>query len=150
HWYLVNSRAIHEIIRRANKTEFVCLIGGHCQQLIAEKVAPAGLMVVEYAVDYDRSFAKYRVFASYAHMHRVYGRAEDPECSFFDSVIPPSFDVADFPYCAEKQDYFLYMGRLVNRKGLVIAAAAAKATGAKLLIYGQGVKEVSGNTIVTE
>jgi glycosyltransferase involved in cell wall biosynthesis len=150
HWSLANERAAVEILRRSSRGDFVCLIGGTCQAPIARQVEPEGLMAVEYGIGYNGTFARFRVFESYAHMHRLYGASSgDPDGNFYDAVIPNYYDPEDFPFCPRKGDYFLYMGRLVNRKGVVIAVEAARAAGARLLLCGQGVREVKGNEIVT-
>jgi glycosyltransferase involved in cell wall biosynthesis len=150
HWAVANDRAAVEILRRSSRGDFVCLIAGVCQQPVASKVEPEGLMAVEYGIGYNGPFAKYRVFESYAHMHRLYGTSShDPDGNYFDAVIPNYYDPADFPFCPHKEDYFLFMGRLVIRKGVGIAVEAARAAGARLLLCGQGVKEVKGNAIVT-
>jgi glycosyltransferase involved in cell wall biosynthesis len=53
-------------------------------------------------------------------------------------VIPNYFDPADFTYQDEKQDYLLYFGRIISRKGVQVASDVAKATGNQLYIVGQG------------
>jgi glycosyltransferase involved in cell wall biosynthesis len=43
-----------------------------------------------------------------------------------------------FPFSAEKDDYYLYVGRLVDRKGYSIAVDTCKVLGKKLVVCGQG------------
>jgi glycosyltransferase involved in cell wall biosynthesis len=106
-------------------------------------------MVVEYGIGYNGTFAKYRVFESYAHMHKVWGAqgGYDPDGKFYDAVIPNYLDPADYPFKAEKQDYFLYLGRLIRRKGIHIAVETCRRLGARLVIAGQGCTKVEGNRI---
>jgi glycosyltransferase involved in cell wall biosynthesis len=61
-------------------------------------------------------------------------------------VIPNYFDPEDFPYDIanppKKEDYFLYIGRMITRKGAHIAVEATGVAGAKLKMAGQGFIEV--------
>ena len=57
--------------------------------------------------------------------------------SWFDQVIPNYFDLDEFEYSHEKEDYFLYVGRVYDGKGLNIAIQATEAIGARLIVAGQ-------------
>jgi glycosyltransferase involved in cell wall biosynthesis len=59
---------------------------------------------------------------------------------FFDDVIPLCFDASEFTYRGneEKEPFALYVGRLVPKKGLVIACKAAAAAGIPLKVIGHG------------
>ena len=149
YWQLANSRAAVEILRRKQPRDFVCLIGGNCQKPVADAVGK-DVLPVEFGVGYRGVFTKYRVFESYAHMARVYGLlGGDRDGHFYDCVIPNYYDPREFPFRAEKDDYFLYLGRLIRRKGIQIAVEATRAVGARLLIAGQGVDRVEGDTLHT-
>lgn len=50
----------------------------------------------------------------------------------FDAVIPNYFDVEDFTPKAEKDDYLLFIGRMINRKGPHVAVQIAKEAGMTL------------------
>jgi glycosyltransferase involved in cell wall biosynthesis len=53
-------------------------------------------------------------------------------------VIQNYFDPKDFEYTPEKkEDYFLFLGRVYEGKGINIAVQATEAIGAKLIIAGQ-------------
>jgi hypothetical protein len=55
-------------------------------------------MVVELGIGYEGSFAKYRVFESYAWMHYTYGKIDQSDNGrFFDCVIPNYFNTEEFP-----------------------------------------------------
>jgi glycosyltransferase involved in cell wall biosynthesis len=56
---------------------------------------------------------------------------------WYDAVIPHFFDPDDYTFETKKDDYFIYFGRLIQRKGIHIAADICKRIGAKLLIAGQ-------------
>lgn len=58
--------------------------------------------------------------------------------SFYDRCIPNYFDPDDVEFSDEKDDYYLFVGRMIKRKGILIAYQATKATGDKLIFAGQG------------
>ena len=55
----------------------------------------------------------------------------------YDVVIPNYFDKEDFEFCDDKEDYFLYLGRVYSGKGVDIAIDATQRAGVKLVIAGQ-------------
>jgi glycosyltransferase involved in cell wall biosynthesis len=148
HWTIPNGRAIKEIKKRAKQRDFVCIIGGTCQQQIAEGLPD--LMSVEFGIGYLGTFSKFRVFESYAHMSWVLGNQNDDNGHFFDAVIPNYFDPDEFTFKEKKDDYFLFIGRLIPRKGLEMAVEVTKRIGSKLVLAGQGVKKIEGNKIYGE
>ena len=62
-------------------------------------------------------------------------------------MIPNYLNPDDYPLQAVKGDYYLYLGRLMKRKGIHIAVETCKRLGAKLKIAGQGCVKVEGNRI---
>lgn len=151
HWLVTNQRAVAEIKKRSDKKDFVCLIGGTCQKDIADGLPD--MMSVEFGIGYSGTFSKYRVFESYAWMHYVYGK-QGTNGNFFDTVIPNYCEIEDFPaaHSLEREDYFLFVGRMIKNKGPLIAVETTEAIGAQLLMAGQGVnkqfKDKDGNTHV--
>lgn len=140
-WVNANNRVVEEIKKRANQKDFICIIGGYAQKQIAD--ALPNMITVEFGVGYGGSFSKYRVFESYAWMHLCYGAARggDPhgvDGQWWDTVIPGYLDPAQFPYSEEKDDYYLFIGRLIDRKGYRIAADVCFDLGKKLVVAGQG------------
>ncbi|WP_280270090.1 glycosyltransferase [Nocardia wallacei] len=142
HWLISNARIITEISKRKQPRDFICVVGGSCQQPIED--AFPELQTVEFGVGYSGVFAKYRVFESYAWMHAVYGAGTtipgimSERGRFFDAVIPNFYEVADFPFAAEKDDYFLFIGRLIEAKGVQIAVDTCKRLDARLIVAGAG------------
>jgi len=135
-WQLANGRMIKEIGKRKQPRDFICIIGGASQKPVA--LAHPDLMTVEYSIGYNGSFGSYRVFESYAWMHTIYGAQQIADGRFYDTVIPCFYDPEEFPFKAEKEPFALYVGRLVLRKGLVIACRAAEAAGVPLKVIGHG------------
>jgi glycosyltransferase involved in cell wall biosynthesis len=56
---------------------------------------------------------------------------------YYDRTIPNYFDAKDFPYQPNKKDYFLFIGRMIHRKGVWTAINATREIGAKLVLAGQ-------------
>lgn len=138
-WSKFNVTATVNIHARAKPRDFICLIAGSAQSSIARS-APE-LMSVEFGVGYHGTFSQYRVFESHSHMHAVYAaqaKSSDIDGVWFDAVIPNYFEVDDFPFREKKQDYFLFVGRMVDRKGLDVAIETCAAAGAKLVVAGPG------------
>lgn len=137
-WADANSRAIDHISRRAEPGDFLCLIDGTDQLALVEALPE--LLPVEYRVGYGGTTTEHRVFETYAWMHVVYGAqqgAHTADGRFFDCVIPPPFEVEDFP-AGDGGGYLLYLGRMIERKGVGVAATVAEACGVELLLAGEG------------
>jgi glycosyltransferase involved in cell wall biosynthesis len=107
-------------------------------------------MSVEFGIGYDGTFSRYRVFESYAWMHYVYGLTKTPNGQYYDTVIPNYFDPNDFPFSEKKDDYFLFVGRLIHRKGLHVAAEICNKIGSKLIVAGQGALSHNCGEIVAQ
>jgi glycosyltransferase involved in cell wall biosynthesis len=147
YWKLLNERSASEIKKRQRKGDFVCVIMGRLNQPIVQ-LLDKDVLTVEYGIGYNGPFANYRVFESYAHMHKIWGAQGgfDPDGHLYDVVIPNYLDPDEYTYKAEKQDYYLYLGRMVRRKGLEIAVETTRRIGAQLIMAGQGAKQ-EGNKI---
>ena len=141
-WLNFNDNVITGIRKnRESQRDFICVIGGFAQKQIAD--AFPEMITVEFGVGYGGTFSKYRVFESYAWMHTCYGAAtmgnpHNADGSWWDTVIPGYLDPEQFPFSSEKDDYYLFIGRLVDRKGYRIAADVCFDLGAKLIVAGQG------------
>jgi len=131
-----NSRAIEEIKARKHRQDILLITFGNYQKFVADNV---GLEVVESGVGYEGIFSRYRVFESYVWMHHVYGLLNNKIGHAFDAVIPNYFDPEDFRATPDyKDDYFLYIGRLIQNKGVEIAIEVCSRLGKRLVIAGQG------------
>lgn len=144
-WRNANARVAAEISKRAQQKDFICVIGGIAQKQIAD--ALPNMMTVEFGVGYGGTFSKYCVFESYAWMHTVYGarsmgNPHNADGNWWDAVIPGYLDPQLFPFSEEKDDYYLFIGRLVERKGFRIAADVCFDIGARLIVAGQGTPPV--------
>ena len=142
YWKTMNNNAIAEIKKRGKPKDFVCLIGGSCQSPIVNALPE--YLCMEFGVGYKGIYAPFRVFESYAWMHHVYGLQKIENGQSYDCVIPNYFDPLDFPDPKDvvPEDYFLYIGRMITRKGAHIAVEATGVAGKKLKMAGQGFTEV--------
>ena len=103
-------------------------------------------LTVESGIGYRGSYKRFRSWESSYIQNFTYG-SENPRKSIdglpYDRVIPNYFDEKDFPFQEKKKNYFLFMGRVIKRKGVMIAIRATEATGNKLVIAGQLDNEIS-------
>jgi hypothetical protein len=139
-----NKNATMEINKRKHKNDILLCPMGNYQQKISEGTQ---LMTVESGIGYTGTFAKYKVYESYAWMHYVYGKYGVEDGNWYDCVIPNSYDPADFPFdpATKKYNYFVFIGRLIQRKGLQVAIEATDRLGVPLIVAGQGnLKDVEG------
>jgi len=146
YWPRYNTKIISEINKRKNHGDFVCVINGILNQSL-ETISD--VQVVEYAIGYLGTFAKFRVFASYAHMHHVWGAQGgfDPDGRFYDTVIPHYLDADQYKLNLHPSDYYLYIGRLTPRKGIQIAVDTCERLGVRLVIAGPGEQIYKGKNI---
>lgn len=133
-WGKFNSRVVASMSKTIGPDDFICLIGGVAQKAIADAF-PAHASV-EFGIGYEGSFARYRVFESYAWMHATYGQKADG--GWFDAVVPNQIDPALFPEVGADGGYYLYVGRLIARKGVHIAQEVCEKLGKRLVIAGAG------------
>lgn len=130
--------AIREIGLRKAKNEFLLPFWGSGVRSVCD--AHSDMIVVEPGIGYAGGhWAKWKVFESYAIYHAYCGIHNVGVCnqSWYDVVIPNYFDLNDFTYQENKQDYFLYLGRVYDGKGVNIAIEATEKAGVKLVIAGQ-------------
>ena len=130
--------AIGEIWKRKQKNDFLLPFWGSGVRPICD--AHSDMIVVEPGIGYAGGhWARWKVFESYAIYHAYCGLKNVGECKqdWYEVVIPNYFDLDDFEYSDKKEDYFLYMGRVYNGKGVNIAIQATERMGVKLVIAGQ-------------
>lgn len=129
---------IAEIEKRKQPNDFILPFWGAGHKPVCD--AHPDLITVEPGIGYAGGhFARFKIFESYAIYHAYYGLHSVGTCmqDWYDVVIPNYFDLDDFEYSSEKDDYFLFLGRVYEGKGVNIAVQATEAIGAKLIIAGQ-------------
>jgi glycosyltransferase involved in cell wall biosynthesis len=139
HWQVFNATVINKMRERLEPKDFICLIGGYAHKPIAD--AFPNHTSVEFGIGYGGTFAKYRVFESYAWMHSIYAGHVNPttvDGAFFDAVIPGYLEPEMFPAGNGDGDYYFYIGRIIDRKGYRIAQEVCERLGKRLILAGPG------------
>jgi glycosyltransferase involved in cell wall biosynthesis len=134
------ANAIREVGARKRQHDFILPFWGYGVRPVCD--AHPDLITVEPGIGYAGGhWARFKIFESYAIYHAYYGLPAVGTCKqdWYDVVIPNYFDPTDFTYAPEtKEDYFLFIGRVYDGKGVNIAIQATQAIGARLKIAGQG------------
>ena len=123
-WRTMNARAIAAIAPRLDKHDIILILGGNAQRLVAD--AFPHVLSCEWAAGYEGIFSPYVCFESHAWRHYLYGKLS-LDGRWFDTVIPNFFRPDDFQTADSKDDYLLFVGRMVQRKGVEVANQIAKA-----------------------
>jgi glycosyltransferase involved in cell wall biosynthesis len=131
--------AIREVGKRKQPNDFILPFWGSGVRPICD--AHPDLICVEPGIGYAGGhWARWKIFESYAIYHAYYGLEAVGTCKqdWYDAVIPNYFDLDDFEFNpAEKEDYFLYLGRVYGGKGTNIAIEVTKDLNVPLKIAGQ-------------
>ena len=131
--------AIREIGKRKQKNDFILPFWGSGVRAICD-AHEHDMIVVEPGIGYAGGhWARWKIWESYAIMHAYYGIQGVGTCKqdWYDVVIPNYFDLDDFEYSDQKEDYFLFLGRVYEGKGVHVAIQVTEKIGAKLVIAGQ-------------
>lgn len=127
-WVEMNATASEQICERWEPGDAIALSAGRCQQLLVDMVAAriGRPLVIEPMCGYEGVLEdSQRCFESQSHRAYVYGLRHDGDGRPFDTVIPNSFDPAE--YHQEPSDgYLLYLGRMTERKGMTVVAELAR------------------------
>jgi glycosyltransferase involved in cell wall biosynthesis len=130
--------AIREVGKRKQKNDFILPFWGSGVRPVCD--AHPDLICVEPGIGYAGGhWARWKIFESYAIYHAYYGMSAVGSCKqdWYDAVIPNYFDPDDFTFNEKKEDYFLFLGRVYEGKGVNVAVQTTEAIGAKLIIAGQ-------------
>jgi len=130
--------AIREVGKRKQKNDFILPFWGSGVRPVCD--AHPDMICVEPGIGYAGGhWARWKIFESYAIYHAYYGLQAVGSCKqdWYDAVIPNYFDPDDFTFQEKKEDYFLFLGRVYEGKGVNVAVQTTEAIGAKLIIAGQ-------------
>lgn len=138
-WIAMNRKVKTELKKRVEPNDIICLTMGLCHKPIREAFDFPKYLCVEHAVGYSGIFARFACFESYSWMNYLYGEKGVKQGRHYDTVIPNFFFPEQFPQ-NDPEDYLLFVGRLIQEKGLGIAVDVAKRAGKKLYIAGPGMQ----------
>lgn len=134
-----NANAAEAIAERAGHGELIALSGGRTHLPITQILS--GRTFCEPFVGYFGIIGGgvWAAFESYAHMMQAYAQNSTKDIRYFDTVIPPFCDTAEFPFLNNgRGTYALFIGRLIARKAPDVALEIAKAAGLPLYVVGAG------------
>lgn len=141
---------IPEITKRKQPKDFLLLFWGHGHKPIAD--AHLDLIAIEPGIGhFNKPCTEFATFESYSVMHTIYGK-HSMQPRWMDAVVPLFFDPKDaeplerLPGPSElhtqintlENGFVLFLGRIIELKGLKIAGDATKETGDRLVVCGQG------------
>lgn len=141
HWQHFNTNAIEEIKKRIKPQDLILSFAGNCQKQVGD--AFPNHQFVEAGIGYTGVAGKYLVYESYAWQNFVGGLRNQDNGEFYETVINNYWDISEFPE-SDPQDYYLYIGRLIDRKGYRIAQDVCEKLGKRLILAGQIDHEFQG------
>mgnify|MGYP003134081810 CR=1 FL=1 len=144
-----NRRAIPKINKNVEEGDLVLFSMGLGHQLIYKSLQPKEEKVgcIEYMLGYYHSLVEhFRIYQSHSHRIAVDTRNAvtnnhdtylDPY-KFSSRVISWGPNPDDFEFNGDKDDYFVFLGRFVEQKGIDLCIQLANVHGFNLKIAGQG------------
>lgn len=163
-----NENTPKELAKRVKPGDIVlaCWGAGHIQILnsLLDEIGQekySKLFIVEPFIGYPVTFSEYRVYESYARLNVDVGAlnrsgelsaagVEQPpgferrhytQPRHEDFVIPPYFAQSEFEPKSDKSDFYLFIGRITESKGLKEAVNLAQVMGKRLVACGQATTE---------
>lgn len=139
-----NDNCTREINARKRTGDFLLVCHGTFHKQIADAVNIPD--TIEIGIGHRSSFARFRIFESEFQRAWTYGKEGEGNGKFYDSVIPGFFDPDDFIYSDKKDDYFLYLGRVISLKGIFVAQQVCQKLNKRLVVSGFGYDEKANST----
>jgi len=141
-----NANAGFEIRKRKQRGDIVLAFWGTTQGACDIANQDSDLIIVEPGIGCGWAFAPYRCYESYALKSAFMGTDGVWKCDpkWYWRIVPNYFDLRDFTFEVNRQNYAVYLGRIGTNKGLHIAIDACARMGIRLVIAGQGGPEDIG------
>jgi glycosyltransferase involved in cell wall biosynthesis len=152
-YYAAASSAIN---RHKKEDDFLLVMQGQYQKPVVNNV---GLyLTCEPGIGYRGvisdelpfTVGPFHAYESAYLMNFVYGSRHPGESingRYYDRVIPNYFDAKDFKYKEKKGRSFLYIGRMIKRKGVWTAINATGRAGQKLILAGHEDEEIPTHSL---
>jgi glycosyltransferase involved in cell wall biosynthesis len=133
------SRAQEYLKKRTKPNDIVLSFYGIAYKEVTDPLSD--VYVVEPSIGYNAGavYSNYRAFVSYAWMHYFYGtRQMLMEPSWYDEVIYNAITPEEFDHTQDREDYFLFIGRMIKHKGIDLAIQLTEKLGKQLVIASSG------------
>lgn len=144
-----NDFCVEAIKERARITDFLLIMQGWYQKPIDDKLKIP--LTIEPGIGYRGSYAQWRAFESSYLYNYMMGKEKPQESAngaYYWRVIPNYWEQEDFPFTEKPSgDYYAFVGRLINRKGLWNAVKAVEHVGGRLLVAGQQSTEIRAHQL---
>lgn len=147
-WQEFQDKLIPEIKKRVQPHDIVCHPFGPSHSILITELPQA--YHVETGIGYDSGeFGAFRIFETYNWMHYHQGKddikndkgeviARGRRGKAYEWVVPNYYNSEDWEPSYDKGDYLLYLGRVVEGKGLFVVQEISKHFNEKIHVYGFG------------
>lgn len=136
---MFNLNVITALQGKVAKEDLVLISAGRTHLPITQTLTEN--IYAEWTVGYEGVIGGpiFAAFESYSWLAHVYAKMGVNDIRYYDRVIPPYFDPADFTKVNRGNGQYLgFLGRRIERKGFKTAAIIAKEVGMPLLVAGAG------------
>lgn len=120
---------------RGTGTDIVCLPFGYAHQ---GAIGDLDVVAVETGIGYSDSYKSYRIFESYAWLHRSLQKYEVSHNHYW-FVVPNYYNILEWPLNLKPKRKIGFFGRISYTKGLnIVVAVAQKFLDVEFVLCGQG------------
>jgi glycosyltransferase involved in cell wall biosynthesis len=135
-WREFNSNCARAVKNHKTNDDIILCPMGACHDIVRDYNE---ISCVEFSIGHICSTHKnHRIFESHTWANFIYGKENNQLPSKLDSVIPPFFDGGDYAFQEHKDDYMMFIGRLIPEKGIDLVVKLAEYSKSPILIAGSG------------